>query len=164
MPMLACVAIYRVKAEGRSNFLFFAPEMNFRAHQLFSMENDIRLALERNEFTLHYQPQANLISGMVCGAEALLRWKHPDKGFVAPAEFVPVAEETGQIIPIGEWVLRTACAQLAEWRRQGMPIFPISINLSISQLRQPQLAQMIIAVLEETGLHPKPLSLEPRSS
>ncbi len=156
----ADVAMYRVKAEGRSNFLFFAPEMNFRAHQLFSMENDMRLALERNEFMLHYQPQANLISGMVCGAEALLRWKHPEKGFVAPAEFVPVAEETGQIIPIGEWVLRTACAQLAEWRRQGMSLFPISINLSISQLRQPQLAQMIIAVLEETGLHPNDLELE----
>jgi diguanylate cyclase (GGDEF)-like protein/PAS domain S-box-containing protein len=156
----ADVAMYRVKAEGRSNFLFFAPEMNFRANQLFSMENDMRLALERNEFTLHYQPQANLISGMVCGAEALLRWKHPDKGFVAPAEFVPVAEETGQIIPIGEWVLRTACVQLAEWRRQGMSIFPISINLSISQLRQPQLAQMIIAILEETGLHPNDLELE----
>lgn len=156
----ADVAMYRVKAEGRSNFLFFAPEMNFRAHQLFSMENDMRLALERNEFTLHYQPQVNLVNGMVCGAEALLRWKHPEKGFVAPAEFVPVAEETGQIIPIGEWVLRSACAQLAEWRRQGMSIFPISINLSTSQLRQPQLAQMIIAVLEETGLHPKDLELE----
>ncbi|MDO8369151.1 MAG: EAL domain-containing protein [Candidatus Nitrotoga sp.] len=156
----ADVAMYRVKAEGRSNFLFFEPEMNFRAHQLFSMENDMRLALERNEFTLHYQPQANLISGVVCGAEALLRWKHPEKGFVSPAEFIPVAEETGQIIPIGEWVLRTACAQLAEWRRQGMPVFPISINLSISQLRQPQLAQMIIAVLEESGLHPKDLELE----
>ena len=156
----ADVAMYRVKAEGRSNFLFFAPEMNFRANQLFSMENDMRLALERNEFTLHYQPQANLISGMVCGAEALLRWKHPEKGFVAPSEFVPVAEETGQIIPIGEWVLRTACVQLAEWRRQGMSIFPISINLSISQLRQPKLAQMIIAILKETGLHPNDLELE----
>ncbi|RFC33452.1 MAG: PAS domain S-box-containing protein/diguanylate cyclase (GGDEF) domain-containing protein [Candidatus Nitrotoga sp. SPKER] len=156
----ADVAMYRVKAEGRSNFLFFAPEMNFRANQLFSMENDMRLALERNEFILHYQPQANLISGIVCGAEALLRWKHPEKGFVTPTEFIPVAEETGQIIPIGEWVLRTACAQLAEWRRQGMSIFPISINLSISQLRQPQLAQMIIAILEETGLHPKDLELE----
>ncbi|MEQ1742745.1 MAG: EAL domain-containing protein, partial [Candidatus Nitrotoga sp.] len=156
----ADVAMYRVKTEGRGNFLFFEPEMNFRAHQLFSMENDMRLALERNEFTLHYQPQVNLISGMVCGAEALLRWKHPDKGFVAPAEFVPVAEETGQIVPIGEWVLHTACAQLADWRRQGMPIFPMSINLSISQLRQPQLAQMIIAVLEETGLHPQDLELE----
>jgi EAL domain-containing protein (putative c-di-GMP-specific phosphodiesterase class I) len=152
--------MYRVKAEGRSNFLFFEPEMNFRAHQLFSMENDMRLALERNEFTLHYQPQVNLISGMVCGAEALLRWKHPDKGFVAPAEFIPVAEETGQIIPIGEWVLHSACAQLAEWRRLGMPIFPISINLSISQLRQPKLAQMIIAVLKETELHPQDLELE----
>ena len=156
----ADVAMYRVKAEGRSNFLFFEPEMNFRANQLFSMENDLRLALERNEFTLHYQPQANLISGLVCGAEALLRWKHPVKGFVAPAEFIPVAEETGQIIPIGEWVLRTACAQLAEWRRQGMTIFPVSINLSISQLRQPGLAQMIISVLEETGLHPDDIELE----
>jgi diguanylate cyclase (GGDEF)-like protein/PAS domain S-box-containing protein len=156
----ADVAMYRVKAEGRSNFLFFEPEMNFRANQLFSMENDMRLALERNEFMLHYQPQANLISGMVCGAEALLRWKHPEKGFVSPAEFIPVSEETGQIIPIGEWVLRTACAQLADWRRQGMLIFPVSINLSVRQLRQPGLAQMIASVLEETGLHPKDLELE----
>ncbi|CAH1190667.1 PAS domain S-box-containing protein/diguanylate cyclase (GGDEF) domain-containing protein [Candidatus Nitrotoga sp. BS] len=156
----ADVAMYRVKAEGRSNFLFFESEMNFRANQLFSMENDMRLALERNEFTLHYQPQANLISGMVCGAEVLLRWEHPEKGFVSPAEFIPVAEETGQIIPIGEWVLRTACKQLAEWRRQGMAQFPLSINISVIQLRQPQLAQIIIAVLEETGLDPNDLELE----
>lgn len=156
----ADVAMYRVKADGRSNFLFFESEMNFRASQLFSMENDMRLALERNEFSLHYQPQANLISGMMCGAEALLRWKHPGKGFVSPAEFIPVAEETGQIMPIGEWVLRTACAQLAEWRRQGMAKFPLSINISVRQLRQPRLAQIIIAILEETGLHPKDLELE----
>jgi len=156
----ADAAMYRVKAKGRSNFLFFEPEMNFRANHLFAMENDMRLALERNEFTLHYQPQANLISGMMCGAEALLRWKHPDKGFVSPTEFIPLAEETGQIIPIGEWVLRTACAQLAEWRRQGMAKFPLSINISVMQLRQPQLAQIIIAVLEETGLHPNDLELE----
>ncbi|MDO8369718.1 MAG: EAL domain-containing protein [Candidatus Nitrotoga sp.] len=156
----ADVAMYRVKEGGRGNCLLFEQEMNFRAHQLFSMENDLRLALERNEFTLHYQPQANLISGMVCGAEALLRWKHPDKGFISPAEFIPVAEETGQIIPIGEWVLRTACAQLVEWRRQGMAKFPVSVNLSVRQLRQPDLAQMIVAVLEETGLHPNDLELE----
>ncbi len=156
----ADVAMYRVKAEGRSNYLFFEPGMNFRAKQLFSMENDIRLALERNEFTLHYQPQVDLISGMVCGAEALLRWRHPEKGSISPAEFIPVSEETGQIIPLGEWVLRTACAQLAKWRQQGMPVFPISVNLSVSQLRQPHLAQLVIDILEETGLHPHDLELE----
>jgi diguanylate cyclase (GGDEF)-like protein/PAS domain S-box-containing protein len=156
----ADVAMHRVKAESRSNFLFYELGMNSHVNRLFSMENDIRLALERNEFTLHYQPQVNLTNGMVCGAEALLRWKHPEKGFISPAEFIPVAEETGQIVPIGEWVLRTACAQLAKWRRQGMLAFPISVNLSITQLHQPHLTQLFINVLEETKLSPQDLELE----
>jgi diguanylate cyclase (GGDEF)-like protein/PAS domain S-box-containing protein len=156
----ADVAMYHAKDEGRNNYQFFAPEMNYHANRLFSMEKDLRLALERDEFSLHYQPQVDLGSGRVCGAEALLRWKHPDKGYISPAEFIPVAEETGQIIPIGEWVLRSACAQLAEWRRQGMAAFPVAVNLSIRQLRQPALAQRVAEVLEETGLHPHDLELE----
>lgn len=156
----ADVAMYHAKGEGRNNFQFFAPEMHAHANRLFSMEKDMRLALENNEFSLHYQPQVDLISGKVCGAEALLRWNHPEKGNISPAEFIPVAEETGQIIPIGEWVLRTACAQLAEWRQQGMPTFRIAVNLSVRQLRQPNLAQMVAAVLEEMRLHPGDLELE----
>ena len=156
----ADLAMYRVKDEGRNGFQLFTPEMNFHAHQLFSMEKDIRLALERSEFFLHYQPQMNIKYGRICGVEALIRWQHPDKGLIAPTEFITVAEETGQIMPMGEWVLRTACAQMAEWRRQGMPIFPISVNLSMRQLRQPDLAQLVAAVLQETGLQPGDLELE----
>ena len=92
------------------------------------------------------------VSGKVCGAEVLLRWKHPEKGFIPPAEFIPVAEDTGQIVPIGEWVLRTACMQLAKWRRQGMAISPLAVNLSIRQLRQPDLALIIAGIIQETGL------------
>ncbi|MDO8412312.1 MAG: EAL domain-containing protein, partial [Gallionellaceae bacterium] len=156
----ADLAMYRVKEEGRSNYQFFTPEMNFHADKLFSMEKDLRLALERKEFSLYYQPQMNLRYGRVCGAEALIRWHHPQKGLIEPAEFISVAEETGQIEPIGEWVLRTACAQLAEWRKQGMVVFPISVNLSIRQLRQPGLAQLVADILEEMGLGPHDLELE----
>ncbi len=156
----ADVAMYRVKGEGRSNFQFFTPEMNFHADKLFSMEKDLRLALERNEFILHYQPQLDLSSGKVCGAEALVRWNHPEKGLISPTEFIPVAEETGQILPLGVWVLRTACAQLAAWRREGMAVFPVSVNLSIRQLRQTDLAQLVAAVLEEAQLQPGDLELE----
>ena len=156
----ADIAMYRAKEEGRNNFQFFAAEMNLRSDLLFSIEKDLRLALEQDEFSLHYQPQANLVTGKVCGAEALLRWKHSKKGFISPAEFIPVAEETGQIVPIGEWVLRTACKQLAEWRRQGMAIFPLAVNLSIRQLRQPELALIIAGIIKETGLQPGDLELE----
>ncbi len=156
----ADVAMYRVKEEGRSNFQLFTPEMNFHADKLFSMEKDLRLALERNEFILHYQPQINLKYGRICGVEALIRWQHPEQGLIPPAEFITVAEETGQIVPIGEWVLRTACTQLATWRRQGMAVFPMSVNLSIRQLRQPNLAQRVISILEETGLGPGDLEFE----
>ncbi len=156
----ADLAMYRAKDGGRNNFQFYSPEMNQRADRLFSMEKDLRLALEREEFVLYYQPQLDWASGKVCGAEALLRWKHPEKGFISPAEFIPVAEETGQIIELGEWVLRTACAQLSAWRQQGMPVFPISVNFSIRQLRQPDLAQMVAAVLEEMRLQPNDLELE----
>ena len=156
----ADTAMYRAKEEGRNNFQFFGTEMNLRSNLLFSLEKDLRLALERQEFSLHYQPQADLKTGRICGAEALLRWKHPQKGFVSPAEFIPVAEDTGQIIPIGEWVLRTACRQLADMRSQGLPAFPISVNLSIRQLRLPNLASVVTDTLRETGLQPGDLELE----
>lgn len=156
----ADTAMYRAKEEGRNNFQFFGAEMNVRSTMLFSLEKDLRLALERQAFSLHYQPQADLQTGMICGAEALLRWKHPEKGFVSPAEFIPVAEDTGQIIPIGEWVLRTACTQLAGMREAGLPVFPVSVNLSIRQLRLPNLAARVTGILRETGLQPSDLELE----
>ncbi len=156
----ADAAMYRVKEEGRNNFQFFTPEMNFHANQLFSMEKDLRLALERNEFLLYFQPQLSLKSGKLCGAEALIRWQHPKNGFVSPADFIAVAEETGQILPIGEWVLRSACSQLAAWRQQGLPLFTMSVNLSIRQLRQPNLGQLVASILAENGLQPADLELE----
>ena len=156
----ADVAMYRVKEEGRNNFQFYSAEMNFHADKLFSMEKDLRLAMERNEFLLHYQPQVNLKQGRVCGVEALIRWQHPETGMIGPDEFIPVAEETGQILSMGEWVLRTACAQLSTWRKQGLPVFPMSVNLSIRQLRQPHLAKLIGQILEESGLGANDLELE----
>ncbi|ADE11632.1 diguanylate cyclase/phosphodiesterase with PAS/PAC sensor(s) [Sideroxydans lithotrophicus ES-1] len=156
----ADMAMYRAKEEGRNNFQFFVPEMNFRVDLLFSMEKDLRLALERGELFLQYQPQADLASGTLSGVEALIRWDHPVKGQVSPAEFIPVAEETGQIVAIGEWVLRTACSQMAEWRKTGMHDLTIAVNLSIRQLRQPDLAELIKSVLLETGLDARHLELE----
>ena len=156
----ADMAMYRAKEEGRNNFQFFRPEMNFRVDLLFSMEKDLRLALERNEFFLHYQPQADLTTGKLRGIEALIRWNHPVKGAVSPAEFITVAEETGQIIAIGEWVLRTACAQLVQWQKAGLQDFTLSVNLSIRQLRQPTLGELVRKVLAEYGLEPGYLELE----
>jgi diguanylate cyclase (GGDEF)-like protein/PAS domain S-box-containing protein len=156
----ADMAMYSAKEEGRNNYQFFKAEMNFRVDLLFSMEKDLRLALERGEFYLNYQPQVDLATGKLCGVEALVRWNHPSKGAVSPGEFIPVAEETGQIIAIGEWVLRTACAQMVEWRKAGVINVTLAVNLSMRQLRQPALVDLIKAVLEESGLEPKYLELE----
>ena len=156
----ADAAMYCAKENGRNNYKFFTPEMNFRANQVFLMEKDLRVALEQDQFTLVYQPQVDLMTGKICGAEALLRWKHPEKGFISPAEFIPVAEETGQIVPIGEWVIRTACWRFAAWQKQGMPAIPVAVNLSIRQLRQPNLADVIEAAVKENGLDPHCLELE----
>jgi EAL domain-containing protein (putative c-di-GMP-specific phosphodiesterase class I) len=134
--------------------------MNFRANQVFLMEKDMRIALDQDQFMLVYQPQVDLATGMVCGAEALIRWNHPANGLVSPVEFIPVAEETGQIVAIGEWVLRTACQRFASWQKQGLPVIPVAVNLSIRQLRQPNLADMVESVLKETGLKPECLELE----
>ncbi len=156
----ADMAMYRAKEEGRNNYQFFKPEMNFRVDLLFSMENDLRLALERNEFSLHYQPQLDLATGKLCGVEALVRWQHPQKGQVPPGEFITVAEETGQILGIGEWVLRAACMQMVQWRKAGLPPLTMAVNLSIRQLRQPMLGAQVRSVLAETGLEPSCLELE----
>jgi predicted signal transduction protein with EAL and GGDEF domain len=156
----ADAAMYNAKENGRNNYKFFKPEMNFRANQVFLMEKDLRVALDQNQFTLVFQPQVDLATGVICGGEALIRWKHPEKGLISPAEFIPVAEETGQIVPIGEWVLRTACWRLSAWLKQGMPAISIAVNLSIRQLRQPNLAEVIESVLKESELSPEFLELE----
>jgi EAL domain-containing protein (putative c-di-GMP-specific phosphodiesterase class I) len=130
----ADVAMYHAKEMGRNNFQFFSSDMNARAQERLATENFLRLALRRNELLLMYQPRLSMMTGNVTGAEALLRWQHPRRGLLRPDAFISVAEEAGMIVPIGEWVLETACAQLASWRRVN-PEFQLSVNLSVEQIR-----------------------------
>lgn len=156
----ADAAMYRAKDKGRNNCQVYVTEMNLHAHNLFVMEQDLRHALDRKEFELHYQPQVDLKTGRICGVEALIRWNHPKRGLLNPAEFISIAEETGQILAIGEWVLRTACAQLAKWRWEGWPKFPIAVNLSVRQLTQANMAELVLSALQDAWLNADDLELE----
>jgi diguanylate cyclase (GGDEF)-like protein/PAS domain S-box-containing protein len=156
----ADAAMYRAKDLGKNNYQFFKAEMNTRAFERLTLENSLRRALERNEFELHYQPQIDLDSGRVVGAEALIRWEHPDLGMVPPDRFIPIAEETGMILPIGEWVLRAACTQNKAWQDAGFPALHVAVNLSGRQFRQKNLVGMIQQMLDETGLKAEHLELE----
>ncbi|MBF0519812.1 MAG: EAL domain-containing protein [Nitrospirae bacterium] len=154
------IAMYQAKERGRSNYQFFNTEMNSRALRRLKLENNLRKALERNEFVLYYQPKINLSTGKVCAAEALIRWLNPKHGIISPVEFIPLAEETGLIIPIGEWVLRTACKESIEWQRAGYPPIVIAVNLSVKQFRSENLIKTIEDILDETQLRPELLELE----
>jgi diguanylate cyclase (GGDEF)-like protein/PAS domain S-box-containing protein len=156
----ADIAMYRAKETGRNNFQFFTPSMNERLIERIRIEGDLRNAIEREEFVLHYQPQVDTRSGRIIGMEALIRWQHPALGMVAPLRFIGLAEETGLIIPIGAWVLRCACAQNKAWQQAGLGHLRIAVNLSARQFAQPDLVQSIAAVLEETGLAPQYLEIE----
>ncbi|MDR3517958.1 MAG: EAL domain-containing protein [Azospirillaceae bacterium] len=156
----ADVAMYQAKEQGRAIFRYFTADMNRRMLQRLKLETDLRKALERHEFDVFYQPKMNLATGSLSGMEALVRWFHPERGMISPVDFIPLAEETGLIVPLGEWVLRTACRQAQEWRRSGLPPLRLAVNLSARQLRSPGLAAMIAAVLSETGLDPTALELE----
>lgn len=156
----ADVAMYRAKELGRNNLQFFTPVMNQRALERLRIEGDLRNALERNEFVLHYQPQVDLSTGRIVGMEALLRWQHRELGMVSPARFIGLAEETGLIMPIGAWALRTACKQTYEWIRAGFGPLRVAVNLSARQFGQKDLAQSIAATLKETGLNPECLEIE----
>ena len=143
----ADAAMYHAKDLGRNNFQFFTVQMNERAQFHFDMEKDLRKALERDEFLLYFQPQIDMRDGRLTGLEVLLRWRHPQRGMVSPGEFIPIAEESGLIVPIGAWVLRTACQQARAWRAQGIAAVPMAVNLSIRQLRDRNLTQLLAELL-----------------
>jgi diguanylate cyclase (GGDEF)-like protein/PAS domain S-box-containing protein len=157
----ADTALYRAKAQGRQRWVEFDPSMHDRAVELLQLETDLRRALERRELILHYQPVVTLDTGKISGAEALVRWMHPERGLVPPSEFIPLAEETGLIVPIGAWVLREACRQMRVWQEQvGFEALAIGVNLSSKQFAQPGLVAQVVSVLRDTGLSPKSLRLE----
>ncbi|HSW03098.1 EAL domain-containing protein [Aquabacterium sp.] len=156
----ADTAMYRAKQVGRNTYQFYLPEMNARALERLQLQTELRGALERREFLLHFQPKAELAGGRISGFEALLRWQHPVRGLVPPLEFIHILEETGLIIPVGEWVLRTVCGQLASWRDSGVALRPVAINLSARQFQQCDLDTTIAAILAETGIDPGLLELE----
>lgn len=156
----ADMAMYRAKEAGRDAISFFTAEMDRQMQDRLDIEQELRHALERGELHLAYQPQVDADSGQVCGAEALLRWQHPRLGQVAPLRFIPLAEELGLIGPIGEWVLREACAQAQRWRTQGLGELRMAVNVSARQFREPDLPGRVIAILAETGLPPQLLELE----
>ncbi|MBI2306397.1 MAG: EAL domain-containing protein [Rhodocyclales bacterium] len=156
----ADTAMYRAKESGRNAYQFFAREMNEAALERLMLENSLRVALERHELVLHYQPQIDLGSGRIIGAEALIRWQHPQLGMISPARFVPIAEASGLIVPIGAWVLKEACRQAAEWRAGGLPPISVAVNISSAQFRQKRFDEAIAGILQLTGLPAEHLELE----
>jgi len=156
----ADTAMYRAKEEGRSQYQLYSAEMADRAQKRMTIEYGLRKALERNELELHYQPLINVASEKVIGVEALLRWHHPDRGLISPAEFIPIAEESGLILPIGEWVLESACAQARRWQSMGIVDLSMSVNLSARQFVQPELLNRIERTLTATDLPAHCLNLE----
>jgi diguanylate cyclase (GGDEF)-like protein/PAS domain S-box-containing protein len=153
-------AMYHAKDTGRNNYQFFKPEMNLLAVERRSLEVDLRHALESRQFELHYQPKVNLQTGAITGVEALIRWHHPQRGLVSPAQFIPIAEACGVIVPIGRWVLREACRQARAWRDLGLPPLRIAINVSARELREKDFVATVLAALTETGVEPGCLELE----
>ena len=156
----ADTAMYRAKREGRNGFRFYTPEMQTHSARNLKLANVLRHALERHELQLHYQPQLSLQDGHIVGVEALLRWEHPEMGMVSPVEFIPIAESTGQIIQIGEWVLRTAARQLKNWMDGGMLPMTMAVNLSAVQFRQNDLPELVNRILDEEKLPHHFLELE----
>jgi diguanylate cyclase (GGDEF)-like protein/PAS domain S-box-containing protein len=152
-------AMYLAKGSGHDQFQFYSASLTELARRHIEMERDLRLALERDEFVLHYQPQVAPRSKHVGSVEALIRWQHPQRGLVSPLEFIPLAEQTGLIVPIGRWVLSCACAQAASWQREGRPL-RVAVNLSSVQFKDPDLARHVLETLDQTGLLPQYLELE----
>ena len=156
----ADIAMYQAKAEGKNNFQFYSERLNANSLERLTLESSLRHALERGEFRLHYQAKRDIVSGRITGMEALLRWQHPDLGTVAPMQFIPIAEETGLIVPIGKWVLRTACLQNVAWQNQGLPRLSIAVNLTARQFADERLLADVAGILTATGMDPHLLELE----
>lgn len=153
-------ALYRAKKSGGDNYRFYTEDMNTKASKQFALETSLRHAIDNEEFVLHYQPRLAVDTLKITGVEALVRWEHPQLGMVSPAEFIPLAEDSGLILPIGEWVLRTACRQNREWQEKGFDPMRVGVNVSARQFHQQYLAEIVLQILEETGLAPKYLDLE----
>jgi diguanylate cyclase (GGDEF)-like protein len=156
----ADTALYHAKDKGRNNYQFYSVSLSSKNPELLTLEKSLRYALERKEFSLYYQPRVSIATGEITGMEALLRWQHPDMGLVAPSVFIPLAEQSGLIVPIGEWVLRTACRQNKAWQDAGLPPLMMAVNLSLKQFWQPQLVETVAKILQQTGLEPHFLELE----
>jgi len=156
----ADMAMYLAKEEGKNNYKFYSENIRSIANERFSIETNLRRALERNELSLNYQAKLNFRTRQITGVEALLRWNNPYLGSVTPTQLIPIAEETGMIVPIGRWVLKTACAQNVAWQNQGLPPICMAVNLSLRQLTDEKLLGDIKATLEETGMAPDLLELE----
>jgi len=152
--------MYGAKERGRNNLQFFAEDMNVHALERLKIENSLRKALEKEELFLVYQPQMDIATGRITGLEALLRWQHPELGLVPPDKFIRIAENSGLIVPIGEWVLRTACRQAKKWQDDGLSAVPVAVNVSAVQFRQQGFCDLIRRMLRETGLAPQYLELE----
>jgi diguanylate cyclase (GGDEF)-like protein/PAS domain S-box-containing protein len=160
LVMNADTAMYRAKEQGRNTYQYFTREMNQRALARVQMEAEMRRAIERGQFLLHYQPRVDLRSRRICGFEALLRWQHPERGLVLPGEFVPILEEAGLIVPVGEWVLREACRQTQAWQRDGLAALPVTANLSARQFQEKDFEAMVRRVLRETRVDPSLIQFE----
>jgi diguanylate cyclase (GGDEF)-like protein len=156
----ADAAMYYAKDQGKNNYQYYNDKMNTSAFQEMSLESNLHKALERDEFSLYYQPKIDVKNGSIVGTEALIRWRHPDLGLVSPAQFIPMAEETGLIIPIGEWVLNSACAQLRAWQEDGLAPLPVAVNLSAKQFHQQNIAATVMRALQDHAVDPRLLELE----
>ena len=156
----ADTAMYQAKEQGRNTFQFYVADMDQRPSQRLQMESSLRGALEREEFLLHYQPKADLATGAISGLEALLRWQHPERGLIPPIEFIPILEDTGAIIPVGEWVLRSVCGQIKSWQAAGIMLRPVSVNVSARQFQRRDFDAVLARIIEQAGIDPGFLQLE----
>lgn len=156
----ADTAMYLAKEKGKNNFQFYSHGLDQISQRTVEIENGLRRALEKNELMLHYQPQIDLATGQLVGIEALIRWMHPEKGLIPPNDFIPLAEESGLIVPIGKWVLRTACEQCKSWQQAGLNGVPVAVNISVRQFQDEQFVNSVVEILDEVEFSPRCLDLE----